>query len=105
MNKLYEALRDLNAAMDWTTSDEDVPLREKVNDALAIKLERTGNIFSFASTEYQVTYPDGHVGTLWSPPWHEWNDNREDAEALKAAQKLFDEGKHKNEEPTNVPRS
>jgi hypothetical protein len=60
-----------------------------------IKLERTGNIFSFASTEYKVTYPDGYVGSLWSPPWHELDDDEEDAVALKEAENLFLLGQHK----------
>jgi hypothetical protein len=57
-------------------------------------LERTGNVFSFASTEYRVTYPDGHVGTLWSPPWHEDDDDVEDAKALEAAREMFRQGIH-----------
>lgn len=58
------------------------------------KLERTGNVFSFASTEYRVTYPDGFVGTLWSPPWHELDDDEEDAAALDAAKEMFRLGIH-----------
>ena len=58
-------------------------------------LKRTGNIFSFASTEFLVTYPDGHVGTIWSPPWHELDDAEEDAAALAAAKEMFQQGKHK----------
>ena len=61
-----------------------------------LKIERTGNIFSFASTEFRVTYPDGHVGTIWSPPWHEMDDEEEDAAALEYARKMFAEGKHKD---------
>ena len=57
-------------------------------------LERTGNIFSFAATEYRVTYPDGHVGSLWSPPWHELDDDEEYSEALKVARRWFAEGVH-----------
>lgn len=57
-------------------------------------LERTGKIFSFASTEYRVTYPDGHVGVIWSPPWHELDDDEEDSEALKTVQRWFAEGIH-----------
>ena len=58
------------------------------------KVERTGNVFSFASSEYRVTYPDGVVGTLWSPPWHELTDDEEDAAALEAAKRMFADGKH-----------
>lgn len=59
-------------------------------------IERTGNIFSFASTEFRVTYPDGHVGTIWSPPWHELDDAEEDAAALEAARKLWAADTHKD---------
>ena len=49
-----------------------------------IKIERTGNIFSISSTEYLITYPDNSTEILWSPPWHDWNDE-EDARALLEA--------------------
>ena len=60
-------------------------------------LEKTGNVFSFASTEYRVTYPDGHVGSLWSPPWHELDE--EDAAALETARRWFAEGIHNLPKP------
>lgn len=60
-----------------------------------IVLKRTGNIYSFASSEYSVTYPDGHIGTIWSPPWHDMNDKDEDDAAMEYAKKLYSEGKHK----------
>lgn len=59
------------------------------------RIERTGNVYSIASTEYRVTYPDGHVGTIWSPPWHDLDDDEEDAAALAAARKFFEAGTHK----------
>ena len=40
-----------------------------------IRIERTGEVFSFASTEYRVFYPDGTEWRLWSPPWHEMDDD------------------------------
>lgn len=52
-----------------------------VADRSELTLQRTGNIFSIAATEYRVTYPDGHEGTVWSPPWNEWDDPEEDARA------------------------
>ena len=58
-------------------------------------LERTGNVFSFASTEYRVTYPDGHVGVLWSPPWHELSEQEEDLAALSAAREMYRKNIHK----------
>jgi hypothetical protein len=61
---------------------------------LDIKIERTGNIYGIASTEYRVTYPDGYIGSLWSPPWHELDDKEEDEAALKEAKRLFSLGLH-----------
>lgn len=60
-----------------------------------IQISRTGRIYSFASTEYSVTYPDGHIGTIWSPPWHEMDDNEEDEAARRYAESLFRAGNHK----------
>ncbi len=57
-------------------------------------VERTDDIYSFASTKFIITYPDGHVGQLWSPPWHEWDDEEEDRRTLEAARKLFALGEH-----------
>jgi len=61
-------------------------------------LERTG-MFLFASTAYRVTYPDGHVAVLWSPPWHELDDDEEGVEALKTARRWFAEGIHNLPKP------
>jgi hypothetical protein len=38
---------------------------------------KTGNIWSVASTEFIVTKPDGTTTKVWSPPWHEYNDEDE----------------------------
>lgn len=62
---------------------------------IGLTLRRTGNIFSFASTEYEVVYPDGHVGAVWSPPWHEWDDDEEDERARDYAEQNFRNGTHK----------
>ena len=64
-----------------------------MNDA--IKIERTGDLFSFASTEYRVTYPDGYIGSIWSPLWHELDDDEEDAEALRYAQDQWGKRTHR----------
>lgn len=60
-------------------------------EVAALKLERTGNVFGIASTEYKVTFPDGTTQSIWSPPWHELDDDEEDAEALKYAERLWAE--------------
>ena len=62
---------------------------------LDIAIVRTGEIFSFASNEFEVTYPDGHVGKIWSPPWHEMDENEELVAAKQYASKLYMTGKHK----------
>lgn len=63
-----------------------------------ITIRRTGNIFSIASTEYEVTYPDGVVGSIWSPPWHEDDDDVEDAKALEAAKLFWEQQTHRDKE-------
>jgi hypothetical protein len=60
-----------------------------------MKIERTEDIYSFASTKFLVTYPDGHVGTVWSPPWHELAPPEEEAAALEYAKGLYMKGEHK----------
>jgi hypothetical protein len=60
-----------------------------------ITVERTGRAFSLASSEFRVTYPDGHVGTLWSPPWHEMTDSEEEAEALRVATEKWRDGTYR----------
>lgn len=66
-----------------------------------IRVERTGEIFSIASSQFRVTYPDGHVGTIWSPPWHELDDAAEEAAARAKAAEWFDAGTHKSEHSAN----
>lgn len=60
-----------------------------------ITLRRTGNIYSFASSEFEVTYPDGYVGKVWSPPWHELSPDDEETAAREYAAKLFRGNQHK----------
>lgn len=51
-------------------------------------VERTGNLFSFASCEFLIRYPDGSEERVWSPPWHEMTGEEEWDEAERiAAQK------------------
>lgn len=66
-----------------------------------MKIKRTGNIFSYSSSEYEVTYPDGFIGTIWSPPWHEWDDEEEDRRAKEYAEELFSNKKHRDNTPSN----
>ncbi len=54
-----------------------------------IKVERTGKIYSIASSEYLVTFPDGTQQTIWSSPWNNYTEDEEDAEALKYAENLW----------------
>lgn len=61
-----------------------------------IKIERTGEIFSMASSQFRVTYPDGHVGMIWSPPWHELNEEDEMKRAAEVAAEWFAAGTHKD---------
>jgi hypothetical protein len=69
----------------------------KPESSMSPTVERTGKVFGMASSEYRVTYPDGHVGTVWSPPWHELDDEQEDAAALDFARSLWRDGTHKNQ--------
>ena len=55
----------------------------------SVRVERTGNVFSFAATEYRVAFPDGATVLIWSPPWHEMGDAEEDAAALEYASALW----------------
>jgi hypothetical protein len=59
-----------------------------------IRIVRTGQGFSIASSEFSVTYPDGHVGSIWSPPWHDKSPDDEEAGALAYAKELFAKGAH-----------
>ena len=60
-------------------------------------IRRTGNIYSIASSEFEITYPDGTIGKVWSPPWHELEPDDELEAALKYAQGLYQTGTHKPE--------
>jgi hypothetical protein len=57
---------------------------------MKIIVERTGRARYMASTEYDVTFPDGSKQRIWSPPWHDHNNREEDENALKYAQNLWD---------------
>lgn len=57
-----------------------------------IVVERTGRLYSFASTEYSAVYPDGSVEFVWSPPWHEWDDEEEDRRILEFVRTQWQDG-------------
>lgn len=66
-----------------------------MDDQVAVvAVRRTGRVYSIASSEFSVTYPDGSEGTLWSPPWHEMTPAEEDSAALQTAMKLYTKGEH-----------
>lgn len=58
---------------------------------------RTGEAFSFASNKFRVEYPDGYVGALWSPPWHEMEPDEEFRTAEAMARRLYAEGRHREQ--------
>ncbi len=64
-----------------------------------IIVERTGNARYIASSEFRVTYPDGYVGILWSPPWHEWDEATEEHEAMEHAKRLWGSGSYRELTP------
>jgi hypothetical protein len=57
----------------------------------AIVVERTGRIYSYASVEFEVTYPNGTVETWWSPPWQEidYADSAQDKAAHELAEQRW----------------
>lgn len=56
-----------------------------------LKVERTGRIYSIASSEFLATFPDGTTNTFWSPPWHEWEAKSEERRAYLQALKHWNE--------------
>lgn len=54
-----------------------------------IKVERTGRIYSIASSEYLVTFPDGTTRIIWSPPWNDFTPEEEDQNALEYAKNIW----------------
>lgn len=59
------------------------------NDMSEITVSRTGNTFSIASSEYEITFPDGHKELVWSPVWNGMTEEEEDEEACKLADKIW----------------
>lgn len=52
------------------------------------KVFRTGQIYSFASSQFLIIYPDKTFSTLWSPTWHELSKEEEFAKAEEMAVKM-----------------
>ena len=66
-----------------------------MDDPVAVvEVRRTGRVYSIASSEFRVTYPDGSEGVVWSPPWHEMTPAEEESEARQYAMKLYAIGEH-----------
>lgn len=61
------------------------------NHLIGLKVERTGKIYSIASSEFLATYPDGSTMTFWSPPFHEWDARCESRRAYLQALKHWNE--------------
>lgn len=59
-----------------------------------VSVERTGNVYSIASSEFLVTFVDGSTMSVWSPPWNDMTPEEEEAGALRYAEKSYlDRGK------------
>lgn len=66
-----------------------------MDDQVAVvAVRRTGRVYSIASSEFAVTYPDGSEGVIWSPPWHKMTPAEEESEARQYAMKLYTKGEH-----------
>lgn len=59
-----------------------------------VSIKRTGRVFSIASSEFSVVYPDGSSGVVWSPPWHEMTPEEEESSARDYATNLYENGRH-----------
>ncbi len=64
--------------------------------ANTIILKRTGAKYSFSSVQWEVTYPDGVISYIWSPPWSDldYDDPKQDEGALRYAQQQWEEKTH-----------
>ncbi len=54
-----------------------------------MRVKRTGNKYA-ASSEYLATLDDGTTETIWSPPWHELTEKKEDRRAIVCAYTLWE---------------
>lgn len=60
------------------------------------KLERTGKVYSIASSEFMITYEDDTTETIWSPPWHDMSEKEEYDLALEKAREIAKTRKKKS---------
>lgn len=58
--------------------------------AKVLRVERTGNNYSIASSEFRVIMDGGTAESIWSPPWHDMEPEEEEVIALIEAKKLFE---------------
>jgi len=54
-----------------------------------VSVERTGNVYSIASSEFLVTFVDGTTMNVWSPPWNDMTPEEEEAGAVGYAEKQY----------------
>ena len=54
-----------------------------------IKIIRTGRVVSIAGSQFLVTFPNGDQISLWSPPWHEMDQDEEYKGAVTEASQLW----------------
>jgi len=52
---------------------------------IEVSVRRTGRLYSIASSEFEATFPDGTTLLFWSPPWHEWDGEQEERNAIEYA--------------------
>jgi len=62
-------------------------------DCPGLNIIRTGRAYA-ASHEFEITWPDATKGTLWSPPWNEYTEEKEDAEVRRVAGLMWRRGEH-----------
>lgn len=55
-----------------------------------IQVERTGNIYSVAGSEFKITYPDGKIEKVWSSPWHTMSPEMEQLGAMFTGLKIHE---------------
>ena len=66
---------------------------------MELKIERTGNIFSIAATEYMVTFPDGTQENIWSGPWNDYDDEEDlDEDDIEELAEEFDDDDEADDE-------
>lgn len=46
-------------------------------------------MYSIASSQYRVTFPDGKHDFFWSPVWHELDEREEDEQARTFAERMW----------------